>query len=245
MILVVPAYNEADRLPFDEFERWIIDHSFGQFLFVNDGSSDGTLDALKDFENKYPERVDVLHLEKNVGKAMAVHAGFNWAFVQDKFKNESSIGYMDADLAAPIRELKRLNGILIEENLQLVFGSRILKIGSNIERKGYRHYLGRIIATFISLSLRLPIYDTQCGAKVFRNNDVSRNLFMKPFISRWLFDVEIFGRVKQYCNFFKEVKEEPLTEWIEKGGSKITFGDTLKIPFELVKINRSESLRSQ
>tara|TARA_R110001592_G_scaffold307299_2_gene580955 strand:+ start:501464 stop:502198 length:735 start_codon:yes stop_codon:yes gene_type:complete len=243
LILIVPAYNEANRLPIDEFREWITQNTYGHFVFVNDGSTDSTLQVLQQFQSQFPERIEVLDLTKNVGKAMAVHAGFNWVFDQTKFSDAKTIGYMDADLAAPIRELKRLSEILIRENLQLVFGSRILKIGSNIERKGYRHYLGRIIATFISLSLKLPIYDTQCGAKVFRKNVLTKNLFKKPFISRWLFDVEIFGRIKQQCDFYKEVKEEPLTEWIEKGGSKITFGDTLKIPLELIKINRSESLR--
>jgi glycosyltransferase involved in cell wall biosynthesis len=231
-------------LPVDEFKEWMTHNVGGHFVFVNDGSTDSTLDVLQQFKAQFPDRIEVVDLTKNVGKAMAVHAGFNWVFDQEKFSDATTIGYMDADLAAPIRELKRLSEILERENMQLVFGSRILKIGSNIERKGYRHYLGRIIATLISLSLRLPIYDTQCGAKVFRKNDVTKNLFKKPFISRWLFDVEIFGRVKQQCDFYNDVKEEPLTEWIEKGGSKITFGDTLKIPLELIKINRSESLRS-
>lgn len=245
MILVIPAYNEGDRLPVNDFTDWLQSQSTGVFVFVNDGSKDNTLDVLNALKAKFPERVFVVNLTKNVGKAMAVHSGFQWAFEHLDGNTNKSIGYLDADLATPLLEALRLHKILINSNLKLVFGSRILKIGSNIERKGYRHYLGRIVATFISLSLKLPIYDTQCGAKFFVFNSYTSSIFKEPFISRWLFDVEIFWRIKTTCNFHKDVREEPLQEWIEKGGSKITFKDTLKIPFELIKINANEKKRKR
>lgn len=242
MILIIPAYNEEKRLPIEAYILWLKQENNHRLIFVNDGSKDNTIEVLNKLKSEFLGNIEVLDLQKNVGKAMAVHAGFNYVFNNvNNYKEHKAIGYLDADLATPLSEAVRLNDILLNSNLQLVFGSRILKIGSDIKRKGYRHYLGRVVATFISMALKLPIYDTQCGAKLFRLNEITSTIFRKSFVSRWLFDVEIFFRIKNACNFNEKVKEEPLLEWTEKGGSKITFKDTLKIPFELIKIYRHES----
>lgn len=127
---------------------------------------------------------------------------------------------------------------MIDQELSIIFGSRVGVYGSSIKRVALRHYTGRIFATFASFILNLTIYDTQCGLKIF-SRKLADELFARPFITKWLFDVEIFARVKK--TFYSQsltliMREIPLSAWTEKGKSKITLKDILLIPFYLLKI---------
>ena len=86
--------------------------------------------------------------------------------------------------------------------------------------------VGRFFATLIGWTIKIPFYDTQCGAKVF-SSDVVPTIISTPFVSRWLFDVEIILRLKQLLG--KEVTsllyEYPISEWNDVKGSKITWKD--------------------
>jgi hypothetical protein len=121
-------------------------------------------------------------------------------------------------------------------------GSRIRILGCDIKRKAVRHYLGRVFATFASLILDLYVYDTQCGAKIFRNNSELKTVFAHPFLVNWIFDVEILARFKvirklNNSNLLQNTTiEYPLDEWADIGGSKIKFVDFFKAIMELTKI---------
>ena len=234
--VIVPCYNEEKRFKSESFESFVSVHENIHFLLVNDGSRDNTIKLLKKLESTH-QNVAVLDLNKNGGKAAAVREGILHALEQ----NFDLVGYFDADLATPLNEIPRFLRIFGNEdhsNIELVMGTRILRLGGDVQRKWYRHFLGRLFATFASLSLRLPVYDTQCGAKFFRA-DLARQIFTEKFISYWIFDVELLFRMKQLKSS-DEMKhciyELPLNKWIDEDGSKVGLRDFLKAPLELLKI---------
>jgi dolichyl-phosphate beta-glucosyltransferase len=159
LCLVIPCYNEASRLKTDLFLDYADRNPSTSFVFVNDGSSDNTLECLKALE-KHPN-LFVHDLDKNGGKAHAVRQGFLYAQAMDF----DLIGFWDADLATPLSEIKSFLPFFSEnKQCQCVIGSRLKRLGSQIERKWYRHILGRIFATVASLMLGLHIYVNKFGA---------------------------------------------------------------------------------
>ncbi|MEA2328409.1 MAG: dolichyl-phosphate beta-glucosyltransferase, partial [Thermoanaerobaculia bacterium] len=101
LTLVVPCYNEEKRLDTAAFRDVAVDGHDIDFLFVNDGSRDGTLRLLESLRDEDPARFAVLNLERNSGKAEAVRRGFVAAMERDV----DYIGFWDADLATPFSEL--------------------------------------------------------------------------------------------------------------------------------------------
>lgn len=234
-LIIIPCYNEASRLSVEEYESFFQkeENKSIQFLFVNDGSTDNTIELLEKLEQKYLN-VETLDLEKNGGKAEAIRQ----AMMKSANSNYQYIGYFDADLATPLAEIHELIRYAIQkESPYLVMGSRVKLLGStNIQRKIGRHYIGRVFATVVSNMLKLPIYDTQCGAKLIRR-DVIDLIFKEPFLSKWLFDVELFFRLRKHkTDFETKLVEVPLRQWEDKDGSKISTSYFLKAPFDLLKI---------
>ncbi len=220
-MIVVPCYNEELRLPADQFLRFL-SQSQVRFVFVDDGSRDRTIDRLERLRAGHEDRVFVLRLPANRGKAEAVRAGLNVALDQ----NAEYAGFWDADLATPLDAIPQFLSVLAARaELDMVFGSRVKLLGRNVQRKPSRHYLGRIFATVVSTMLRLPIYDTQCGAKIFRVGPQTRGLIAEPFRSRWVFDVELLARyIRQLRSAelaARGIYEFPLDVWEDVGGSKI------------------------
>jgi len=222
-VIVIPCYNEAARLRLDDFAALARAGALS-LLFVNDGSTDGTGVLLDRYRQAAPALIDVLHLLANQGKAEAIRQGLLFALD----KNATYVGFADADLATPASEIHRLLSILREgpESVHAVFGSRIRRLGAAITRHALRHYLGRTFATAVSFYLQIPIYDSQCGAKMFRASAALRAALETPFRSRWIFDVELIQRLlRQYQTLdgrpAERFLEVPLTEWQGVQGSKV------------------------
>ncbi|MFT5442186.1 MAG: dolichyl-phosphate beta-glucosyltransferase [Myxococcota bacterium] len=237
--IVVPCYNEAERFDNAAFDRALQEIVGLDFLFVNDGSTDNTLPLLQEFASKHEGRVRVLALDHNQGKSLAVRYGMLEAFSGDV----SHCGYWDADLATPLDEIPRFVDVLnAQPTLDLVIGSRVKLLGRSISRDPMRHYLGRIAATVASLVLDLPVYDTQCGAKVFRNSTEMRQLFEAPMKSGWVFDVEVIARlIRQRKDAGRSsaehvIYELPLLQWHDVAGSKIRPNDYAKAFVDVIKV---------
>jgi hypothetical protein len=162
-------------------------------------------------------------------------------------ENPTYVGYWDADLATPLNAIQTFCDLLDSRpDLEIVFGARVRLMGRMIERSPLRHYLGRVFATAASLTLGLSVYDTQCGAKLFRASPMIRSLFQQPFMTRWLLDIEILARLIQQTRRdtglrrVEEVLYEfPLCEWRDAAGSKVKARDFPKALFELALIYRS------
>jgi len=219
---VIPCYNEAARLASDELVALIDEAGEIDLLLVDDGSTDRTAEKLRDLAARRPDRVRLLLLEKNGGKAEAVRQGL----LEALRGGAEIVGYLDADLATPLSEMRRLTEIAIRQQIDVVLGSRVLMMGRHIERRHLRHYLGRVFATGASLALKLSVYDTQCGAKVFRQTAALQWALREPFLSRWAFDVELIGRLLTAPDAVdsSRVIEEPLYQWRDVPGSKLRFG---------------------
>lgn len=209
--LVIPCYNEEGRLDLSSFERLPDNVSF---VFVNDGSTDGTLRLL----NRHASgKIMVYSLEKNSGKAEAVRQGMLFAESNPSLKDVEWFGFWDADLATPLNELGNLllYRDMFYKDSAAVFGSRVSRLGGHIRRNALRHLVGRFFATLFRFVFKVESYDSQCGAKIFKKNCIKR-AFSEKFLSRWIFDVEIMIRLRGL-----ELVEYPLGEWADASGSKV------------------------
>jgi len=234
MALVIPAWNEAKRLDDAAFLAFVSGQDVIDLHFVDDGSRDDTPTRLAALAASAPGRIRVQRLAVNRGKAEAVRTGLA-AAIADGY---SLVGYLDADLAAPLDTAMLLRNVLIEmPAVSMVLGSRVKLLGWRIRRSEKRHYLGRIFATFASMALALPVYDTQCGAKAMRASPALAAALEAPFLSRWLFDVELIARLRDALGV-DALRELPLPRWEDPGGSSVGLSDFVRAPLELWRIHR-------
>ncbi len=234
--IIIPCYNEQDRLDLEKINSFFSINKNILICLVDDGSNDKTLETLNEIKDTHPNNIEVLALKKNVGKGGAVRKGFNHCISKIQQKK---IAYLDADFATSLEECFEISKLVNKETV-FVFGSRIRKIDTNIERNYFRFLVGRIIATIISNQLNLGVYDTQCGCKIFEI-ELAKKLFKEKFISKWLFDVELFHRMIKIFGFDKmrEIsKEIPLKNWIDNDESRVIMTYFFKLWFDLFSIGR-------
>jgi dolichyl-phosphate beta-glucosyltransferase len=242
-VVVVPCYNEASRLDETSFLE-LARCGRVKLLFVDDGSTDQTAEVLRRL-TKEADALDVLSLPTNVGKAEAVRAGMRCAMDS----GATVVGYCDADLSTPPRELVRLlDRLESDRRLVAVFGSRVARLGSRIERTAFRHYAGRLYATLASAALGMTVYDTQCGAKVFRATPALVAALDVPFSSPWGFDVVLCHRLRagtESCAGLPDEAflEEPLEQWHDVRGSKLNLSGTLRAVADVLGIGLARVAR--
>mmetsp|Transcript_20800 Transcript_20800/g.53071 ORF Transcript_20800/g.53071 Transcript_20800/m.53071 type:complete len:315 (-) Transcript_20800:111-1055(-) len=264
LTLVVPCYNEEVRLPEETYVSWLTSSPAAantRLLFVDDGSRDGTVAILQRIVSAAPPgRASLLKLGINCGKAEAVRRGIIEAMSPEY--GSDLVGFWDCDLATPLTAVPQLAAVLsYHPQIQMVFGARVALLGRRIHRSPIRHYLGRVFATLASLSLDLPIYDTQCGAKLFRASPMLRSVVSTPFLTRWVFDCEIIARYHALSIMSdgsgheqgngssssssvgggmlpvsETIYEFPLEEWVDVAGSKVKPTDILRMAYGLLRI---------
>lgn len=217
MVVIIPCYNEYNRLNKKAFSIFLTKNPDVKIIFSDDASVDNTISVLEEIQATFKSQVYIYKLQTNMGKGEAIRKAVIYAFEQNICFNR--IAYLDADLSVSLEECFLLSSHLNQEKL-VVFGSRISKIDNTINRNNFRHYSGRFLATIISMLLKTSIYDSQCGCKIF-NTKLARDIFQEPFISRWLFDVELFFRIKKLYSLKEISLEIPLSSWIDKSHSKV------------------------
>ena len=212
--IIIPAYNEEDRLPhtLEQVFTFLAGEGYpAEVIVVENGSSDKTFSLAQDLMKKYPN-LRVLHNEE-AGKGLAVKRGMFAA--KGKFRV-----FCDADLSMPIEEVRRF--IPPNLNNDIVIASREVEGAVRYDEPSYRHFTGRIFNLLIRLLALPKLHDTQCGFKCFRD-DIVEDVFQYQSIDGWAFDVEILfiARMRGY-----EIEELPIP-WYYNEESKINKPITL------------------
>lgn len=238
--IAVPFFNEASR--FDAVGVQELCRSGLHIILVDDGSTDGTADLLTAVA-ALNSKVSILTLERNRGKAEAVRRGLLTAIAE----GANIVGYADGDLATPVHEILRLAGISERDaGLSGVLGSRIRLAGRSVVRDATRHYLGRLVATYIDARTTLRVYDTQCGAKLFRVTPELSAALATDFLTRWLFDIELLHRLRlrhEISGRALRLREEPLETWEDVAGSRIRGLELLRVLMDFLRLE--QALRRQ
>ncbi len=231
LAIVIPCFNEADRLSRSELDV-LCSESEVSLILVNDGSTDDTLSVLREVSATNAGQIMCLDLGDNRGKGEAVRHGLLHA-IDAGF---SDVAYLDADFATPAAEMLRLKSVFdARPDCHVLLASRWLHLGADIRRSALRHYSGRVFATLASLLLRMPVYDTQCGAKLFRVTSKLGEALSRRFVSRWAFDVELIGRLSTGDAAYPQeyFDEVPLNRWVDIRGSKVGLLDAIRVVFDL------------
>ncbi|MBB5269048.1 CheY-like chemotaxis protein [Algibacter amylolyticus] len=233
--VVIPCYNEEERLSSKEFHNFI-DSNLGYHLcFVNDGSTDKTLEVLNTLKKGRENNISVYDCAQNGGKGEAVRQG---VLHLAKDPQLDYIGYLDADLSTDFRDFDDLVKTIETSDFKIVSGSRMTRMGANIAKESARAIISKTINLIIRTILGMPFNDTQCGAKIM-DKDIANLVFKDKFITRWIFDVEIFIRMRKHYGKKKAISyicEQPLKRWIHADGSKLSMKDSVKIVGQLGQI---------
>lgn len=209
--IVIPAYNEARRLPAtlasisEYLELSGID---AEIIVVDDGSTDGTIDAVRNLPGKgLPPRI--LSFEGNRGKGAVTRDGMLEA-------KGNFVLFMDADNSTHVTEVEKLL-VVAEQGVPVVIGSRYLEKDSiKIKQPWYRVMISRAGNALIQGVLLRGIKDTQCGFKLF-SRDAATQIASRLTMERFSFDMELLVIAKQLD---LEIREVPVN-WYDTPGTRL------------------------
>ncbi|EFA80389.1 glycosyltransferase [Heterostelium album PN500] len=237
--LIVPAYNEQDRLPtmLDETLRYLKQKSKKDLKFsyeiiiVDDGSKDKTSEIVSTYiQRESVDKIRLLKLKKNRGKGGAIKRGMLCA--RGKY-----CLMVDADGATDINDFDRVEDTMkqIEKKGQaIVCGSRSHLIDSDVvaKRSALRNILMYGFHLFVETLCVKGIKDTQCGFKLF-SRDTVKVVFSNLHIERWAFDVELLFIAQQLNIPISEVA----VNWTEIDGSKLDpFSSSIQMAKDILRI---------
>ncbi|TSE10179.1 MULTISPECIES: response regulator [Aquimarina] len=233
--VVIPCYNEEKRILSKEFIDFTHSNLGYHLCFVNDGSTDNTLEVLKKLSEGREDNISVYNCVKNGGKGEAVRQG---VLHLAKDSQLDYIGYLDADLSTDFKDFDDLVKTIESSKFKIVSGSRMSRMGANITKESARKIISKTINLIIRNILSMSFNDTQCGAKIM-DKEIANEMFREKFITKWLFDVEIFMKMRKFYGREKAISyicEQPLKRWIHADGSKLSMKDSVKIVGQLAQI---------
>ncbi|SHI41782.1 response regulator [Aquimarina spongiae] len=233
--VVIPCYNEETRILSKEFTDFVHSNLGYHLCFVNDGSTDNTLEVLQNLAKGREDHISVYDCEKNGGKGEAVRQG---VLHLSRDTQLDYIGYLDADLSTDFQDFDDLVKTIETSDFKIVSGSRMSRMGANITKESARKIISKTINLIIRNILGMSFNDTQCGAKIM-DREIANEMFKDKFITKWLFDVEIFMKMRKYYGKDKAISyicEQPLKRWIHADGSKLSMKDSIKIVGQLGQI---------
>jgi len=240
-VLVIPCHNEALRLDIGRIYAMLEREPDWHFLFVDDGSTDGTALMLEELRRSFRDQVLVLTLPQNAGKAEAVRQGLLHAL--DQQPSPAYVGYLDADFSTPPEALEPFRDLLQRrKDLQGVIGVRLELGGRHIKRELHKTVLNKTLAWLSSAVMGVRFRDPTCGAKLLRASPELRSALHRPFLSRGIFDVELISRLGLYYDraglgpLEWSLYEYPLDQWNDVGGSHRKLDDYFDALWDLGKI---------
>jgi glycosyltransferase involved in cell wall biosynthesis len=221
--VVVPMYDELENVEplLDAVGAALADYPDPwELVVVDDGSQDGTGAALKRHAARHGEHVRVVHLLRNFGQSAAMQAGI------DASRGDVVVT-MDGDLQNDPRDIPRLVGRLLREDLDLVAGWRQRRQDGLVLRR-----LPSIVANrLIRRTTRLAFQDLGCSLKVFRGSVIREvRLYgeMHRFIPAWMATVTSPARMA----------EEPVSHHARtRGTSKYGISRTLRVLVDLFAVH--------
>ena len=224
--IVIPAFNEASRLPstLDAIGGYFASRPLAvEVLVVNDGSTDATAQL-----RLPPDRPHIcwrmLHNPGNRGKGYSVRQGMLAA-------QGERLLFTDADLSAPIREIERLEAALAR-GADIAIGSRRQRELLRARQSHFRENAGRLFNRIVRLALALPFVDTQCGFKLFTRR-AAQAIFPLQRIEGWGFDPELLYLARRLGY---RVEEVPVV-WSHAEGAKIhRLQDSLRMFSDVIRI---------
>ena len=226
--IVVPAYNEADRLgrTLSELLAWLAAYPpAGRVLVVDDGSSDGTGNAVRAQMPAHPN-LDLITLSRQSGKGAAVRAGMLAAATD-------IVGFMDADLSTDLRHVADAVAA-IQHGADVLIGSRALRKSQTVvQQPVFRRVGARIFRELARQLGGLPdTPDSQCGFKFYKG-PVAHDLYGSTVIDRWMFDLEVL-RLAKHRGY--TVEQLPV-DWTNDPDSRLRLTvDTMRMVRDLARI---------
>jgi hypothetical protein len=236
--IVSPIFNESRRFNSQHWSNILENNSSVNFLFVDDASTDN-LDYIFSLEKKY-KNVFYLRLTKNLGKANAIRQGLLYA-INNVELNSNILGYLDFDDSILASEVKRIISLFEDtiknsNSVDSLWASRVKLNGRYITRSNLRHFYSRILITLIGLNYPSLPYDSQCGFKLFLNDERFRESIQSRFFTKWFIDLEVLVRLSQIGGKKIDIWEEPLMSWKETKSFNYSFTGSFRIAREVFYI---------